>query len=200
MNSSGTFVWGDICEYKNAVTFTAVGANTWVVPAGVTKVRVEVWGGGGGASGNGSGGGGGYVTGVFTVSGGNVSYTVGAAGNAGLPAATNGGQSSASYGAFFVNAVGGEGDNSAAIFAVAAGGSFNGSSAAGFYGAAGEAGAQNRFEGYQLNSTTYRENQAGGKGGDGGNTVNTGGKGGGSSGIWGGSIKNGGQGIVIIHY
>ena len=226
-NSSGLLTWGDMCEYKNAVTFTAVGSNTWVVPAGVTKVRVEVWGGGGGATGNGSGGGGGYVTGVFTVTNGNVSYTVGGAGNGGSPAATNGGLSSASYGAFFVNAFGGEGDNSAATFNVAAGGTFSGNSASGFYGAVGESGTQNRFAGYQLNSTTYRENQTGGKGGDGGNTENTGGKGayllrdgvtssviygffgghgsmpgggGGSAGIWGGSTKNGGQGMVIIHY
>ena len=91
----------------------------------------------------------------------------------------------------------------------------------------GESGTQNKFQGYQLNSTTYRENQSGGKGGDEGNTLNTGGKGsyllrdgvsssviyaaygghgripgggGGSSGIWGGPLKNGAQGMVIIHY
>jgi len=110
---------------------------------------------------------------------------------------------------------------------VAAGGSFLGNVASGFYGAVGESGAQNRFEGYHVNSTTYRENQTGGKGGDGGNSTNTGAKGvyllrdgvtsnviygyfggdgrmpgggGGSAGTWGGQLKNGGQGMVIIHY
>jgi len=123
--------------------------------------------------------------------------------------------------------LGGEADNSAVTFNVAAGGLFSGNPASGFYGEVGEAGSQNRFEGYQLNPTTYRESQTGGKGGDGGNTTNTGGKGGyllrdgttskviygffgghgrmpggggGSAGIWGGSLKNGGQGMVIIHY
>ncbi len=226
-NSSGTFVWGDMCDYKNAVTFTTVGSGTWTVPAGVTMVRVEVWAGGGGSTGNGSGAGGGYVTGVFDVSGGSVSYTVGAGGASGSPAATSGASSLASFGAFVVSATGGEGDNSSTTFNVAAGGGFSGNSASGFYGEVGEAGAQNRFEGYMLNSTTYRENQTGGKGGDGGHTENTGGKGayilrdgvsssiiygfyggqgrmpggGGGAGLtWGGSLKNGGQGMVIIHY
>ena len=224
-NGSGVLAWGDMCEYKNAVTFTTLGAGTWTVPAGITKIRVELWGGGGGSTGNGSGAGGGYVTGVFIVAvAGSVSYTVGTGGAA---PGNSGTASSASYASFSGIAFGGAGDNSAATFNVAAGGSFTGSVAAGFYGAVGEAGAQNRFEGYQLNSTTYRESQTGGKGGDGGNTVNTGGKGmyilrdgvtsnviygffgghgsmpgggGGSGGIWGGQLKNGGQGMVIIHY
>ncbi|MEO6403948.1 MAG: glycine-rich domain-containing protein [Ferruginibacter sp.] len=226
-NSSGVLAWGDMCDYKNAVTFTNIGSSTWPVPAGVTKVRVEVWGGGGGATGNGSGAGGGYVTGIFDVSGGSVSYTVGAGGANGSPTASSGASSQASYATFIINGLGGEGDISATSGNVAAGGLFSGNSASGFYGEVGEAGAQNRFEGYQLNSTTYRENQTGGKGGNGGHSENTGGKGayllrdgatssviygysgghgrmpgggGGGSLTWGGAVKNGGQGMVIIHY
>lgn len=223
-NGSGNLAWGDMCEFKNMITFTNVGASSWTVPAGVTSIWVEAWGGGGGASGNGSGGGGGYSTAIFTViPAGSVSYTVGGGGNGGVPG-TAGGNSSVSFGSFFINAFGGSGDNSAATFFVANGGTFNGT---GYYGCVGEAGSQNRFEGYLLNSTTYRENQTGGKGGDGGNSKNTGGKGtyklrdgvssaiiyavegtpgqmpgggGGSAGIWGGTLRAGGQGMVIIHY
>jgi hypothetical protein len=223
-NSSGTLAWGDLSEFKNHVTFTSVGSSTWTVPAAVIRIRVEAWGGGGGPSGNGSAGGGGYATAIFTVTpAGNVSYTVGGGGLGGNPGIT-GGTSTVSFGSFFINAFGGSGDNSASTFLVATGGSFNG---IGHYGCVGEAGSPNKFEGYQLNATTYRESQSGGKGGDGGNSIHTGGKGvytlrdavssaviygiggshgqmpgggGGSWGIWGGSVRNGGQGMVIIHY
>lgn len=226
-NSSGNFAWGDISEFKNYITFTTVGSSTWTVPAGVTRILVEAWGGGGGSSGNGGGGGGGYVTAIFSVTSGSVSYTVGAAGAAGSPTATSGGFSLVAFSTQNVLAEGGTGDNSSTTFGVAPGGQFSGSVGLGFYGCVGEAGEQNRFEGYQFNSTTYRESQIGGKGGNGGNTINTGGKGGyrlidpvtttviygafgghgrlpggggGSPGGSGGTIKNGGPGMVIIHY
>ncbi len=48
-NGSGNLAWGDLCEYKNAVTlFNASG--TWNVPAGVTRIFIEVWGAGGGGN------------------------------------------------------------------------------------------------------------------------------------------------------
>lgn len=60
-------------------------SGTWVAPAGVTSVKVEVWGGGGkgstrNSSGNGGGGGGGaYSMGMVSVTPGNsYTYTVGA--------------------------------------------------------------------------------------------------------------------------
>jgi hypothetical protein len=226
-NSSGVLSWGDMCEYKNAVTFTTVGSSTWPIPAGVTKIRVEIWGGGGGSSVNGSGGGGGYCTGVFIVSGGSLSYTIGSGGTGGSPG-TAGTLSSASYGIYSINAFGGEGDNNAATLSVALGGGFSGSSNAGFYGIRGQDGAIQKITGFQTNSTTYRVAFLGGKGGDGGNTTNTGGTGGvgiydgvtgtnikfndpvagsipggggGSNGNnGGGTLKNGGQGMIIIHY
>ena len=61
-------------------------ANTWTVPAGVTSVKVEVWGGGGGgggaAGGAGQGGGGGaYEIKTFTVNpGDNYTLTIGSGG------------------------------------------------------------------------------------------------------------------------
>lgn len=68
-------------------TITTPGSGTWTVPAGVTSVIAEVWGGGGGggsgtSSNTGSGGGGGgYGRKSFSVTpGNNVNYTVGAGG------------------------------------------------------------------------------------------------------------------------
>lgn len=40
---------------------------SWVVPAGVTRVMLEVWGGGGGGNGSGGGGGGGYGMAIVDV-------------------------------------------------------------------------------------------------------------------------------------
>src|SRR5687767_3167062 len=49
-NGSGALSWGDLCDYKNYEMFNELGVQTWVVPAGVTKIEVEIWGGGGGGS------------------------------------------------------------------------------------------------------------------------------------------------------
>jgi hypothetical protein len=78
------------------VTFSAAGTTNWTVPAGVYRVRVELWGGGGsgGASFDssttgyaaGGGGGGGYSQAILTVKPGDViPVTVGA----GAPTAPN---------------------------------------------------------------------------------------------------------------
>ncbi len=71
---------------------TITSSQTWTVPAGVTSVKVEVWGGGGGGGGayigaGGGGGGGSYKTATFTVTlpGDNYTITIGA-GGAGGPA------------------------------------------------------------------------------------------------------------------
>ncbi len=75
----------------------------WTVPAGVTSVKVEVWGAGGGgggsrstsftnAFGGGGGGGGSYTTSTFTVSAGQTyTITYGAGGTAGAATPTAGG-------------------------------------------------------------------------------------------------------------
>lgn len=58
----------------NGQTFTSQGANSYIVPAGITSLTFKAWGGGGGggagagtAATGGSGGGGGYVTSTITV-------------------------------------------------------------------------------------------------------------------------------------
>ncbi len=73
-------------QTTRTLTFTSPG--TWTVPAGVTEITVEAWGGGGAGGGstiNGKGGsgggGGGYCINVFTVTPGQkINYTVGAGG------------------------------------------------------------------------------------------------------------------------
>ena len=44
-NSSGALTWGSICDYKNFSMFVLSGS--FIIPAGVTKVAVEIWGGAG---------------------------------------------------------------------------------------------------------------------------------------------------------
>lgn len=117
-----------------AVTDTFTISGTWVAPAGVTSVTVEVWGGGGAGGGNptnsdggGGGGGGGYSLSTITVVpatsytvvvGGGGTGVVGANGNAGgqsyfINAATvqaNGGQGGA-----VATSVGGAGGTGGAL-------------------------------------------------------------------------------------
>ncbi len=74
--------------FSSMTTYQTAGSDTFTVPAGVTKIMVEVWGGGGGGgggsggSGGGGGGAGGYAKGIFSVSAGQIySITVGAFGD-----------------------------------------------------------------------------------------------------------------------
>jgi hypothetical protein len=61
-NGSGTLAWGDMCEFKNMVSLIDTTTTLiWVVPAGVTRIWVEMWGGGG-AGLEAGGGGGAYVS------------------------------------------------------------------------------------------------------------------------------------------
>ena len=85
---------------NNQTVYTA--SNTWVVPAGIYKVSIELWGGGGGGTGSmgeaaaccisGAGGGSGeYVRDIVSVTPGNTYYITvggGGGGGAGAPAGT----------------------------------------------------------------------------------------------------------------
>ena len=88
----GNCAWGQTNQ-----DFSTAGQTTWTVPAGVTSVRVEVWGGGGGATGristsySGAGGGGGtYARKVsFAVTAGDVLYVQVGDGGSGTTAGSN---------------------------------------------------------------------------------------------------------------
>ena len=64
-NSLGATEWTDNSEFKNYVTFYENGS--LLIPPGVSRIKVELWGGGGGGAYGGGGGSGGYSTGIFTV-------------------------------------------------------------------------------------------------------------------------------------
>jgi len=104
--------------FSNWQLFTANG--TFTVPAGVTKIKVFVYGGGAGGgygsvSGGGGGGAGGYAEGIYTVVPGTpYTVTIGSGGAGGVPVlpGTSGGTSS--FGAL-ISATGGSGGASAAL-------------------------------------------------------------------------------------
>lgn len=76
----GTMAWVGGADYKNSKSFNS--SNTWIVPAGVTEIMVEIWGGGGAGSTAGGGGSGAYTRQTYTntSAGSIVTFTVGAGG------------------------------------------------------------------------------------------------------------------------
>lgn len=66
-SSTGLLGWQYPEEFRNLTSFNATGAGTWVVPAGVTRIKVELWGGGASANTSISGGAGAYVMAILTV-------------------------------------------------------------------------------------------------------------------------------------
>lgn len=173
-NSSGALNWGDLCEYKNYALIRTTGAQSWVVPAGVTQIVVEVWGPGGGGSQYCGGGGGGYARGVYTVIPGQtitMDIPVGGAGGA-TPA--NGTVTSVSIGPNGIFAFGGwRGGTSATSIAAAMGG---GADVAGnfqnFTYVMGEPGEIATMKFISSGTTNY-ETTEGGYGGNGGNSSAT---------------------------
>jgi hypothetical protein len=181
-NGNGTMGWGDMCQYNNFVTLRSVTAATWTVPAGVTKVLVEVWGAGGGGNLLAGGGGGGYIKAHFTVSPGSViNYATGDGGAAAISAsASNGSASSCTVGSVTITANGGQG----ALFLTAtngqggSGGSYSVSGGfANYIGLLGGSGKSQERSFYQFNATTYYENGKAGRGGDAPNNPDSGGAG-----------------------
>jgi hypothetical protein len=191
-NSSNILAWANICDYKNMVTFvdTSVLSVNWLVPAGVTKVWIEMWGGGG-AGFLAGGGGGAYVSFFRNVVEGNLfSIEVGKGGKD-VPAgaiAQNGGTSRVTSGGVNVNifANGGSG----AISNISSGynqdlsgtgGSyliFPGTVQDGFFVLTGHGGQPLKTEYNLLPANQYNQIDMYGNGGDAGNTQNTGGYGG----------------------
>jgi protein involved in temperature-dependent protein secretion len=186
----------------NMQVFTS--STTWIVPAGITKVHVKVWGGGGaGASGvsvtgGGSGGGGGaYSEGIISVSG-SVIVTVG---NGGASNGANGTASSFA-GVTTVSANGGMGGTVGA--AGGAGGTIGTGTVQVAGGSGGTGGSgDDSFGGIGGNSPF---GGGGGGGGGNGNTAYNGvtgtfpGGGGGGGNEAGGTFGVGAGGLVIIYW
>ena len=170
-NGNGTMAWDDMCQYNSFVTLRSISASTWTVPAGVTKILVEAWGGGGGANVLAGGGAGGYVRAHFNVNPGDIiNYSTGDGGAGAIAVSgTSGTNSVCTVGLVTITAGGGQG----AIYLTASngqggvGGSFSLSgSFANYFGLAGGSGKSQERSYYTYNATTYYESGKAGRGGD----------------------------------
>ncbi len=177
-NGDGSMSWGNLCQYNNFVTLRSLTTSIWTVPAGVTRIVVELWGAGGGGNVLAAGGGGGYIKAHFTVAPGDaISYTTGDGGPGAVSAtAANGTNSNCTVGPVTITAGGAQG----ALYLTAANGQagFGGSysvsgSFINYVGATGTAGGSLERSFWQYNATTYYESGKAGRGGDAGNS-NTG--------------------------
>jgi hypothetical protein len=187
---------------------------SFVVPQGVTRLRVRAFGGGGGGGGNtgsgggGGGGGGGYAEGIFAVGPGQViAVAVGAAGSAGgnaggSAAANSGGNGGASsFGAFLSAAggLGGHGSLAGGQGNSGAGGSGSGG-AVNMGGSAGNAGHNAGASGFGGHGGAAAAGGGGGAGSSGLPSAGgfPGGGGAGGGGNFGGA--GGAAGLVIVEY
>lgn len=181
-NNSGTLAWGDICDYKNMATFSN-SSGSWAVPAGVTKVWVELWGAGGGGNVYAGGGGGAYISAIFEVTPSSLVYYSSGAGGAGATLnAVAGAYSNISYPTASINLVAYGGQ--AALFSNpyylqgSSGGSFSISSGfTSYIGIPGNSGRSSVATTLQSSATNFYEVISDGVGGDAGNTTATGGLG-----------------------
>ncbi len=191
-NSSNLLSWATLCDFKSMATFidTSVLSSQWNIPAGVTKIRIEMWGGGG-AGMLAGGGGGGYLS-IFrnVLPGNNLVITVGKGGKD-LPSSgfnQSGGASSVVSASAGINAYafGGTGaftstgaynqdlpGTGGVIIPAGGGGGHDG-----FYGQGGQAGSPLRTEYFLLPSNQYNRVDNYGNGGNAANTQNTAGIGG----------------------
>ncbi|MBL0183463.1 MAG: hypothetical protein IPP96_14690 [Chitinophagaceae bacterium] len=182
-NSSGTLAWGDMSDYKNFATFLSTGS--WLVPAGVTKIAVELWGPGGGGASVGGGGGGSYIVGVFTVTPGNtINISVGPGGAGATNSVSSGGDGTFSrviIGGVEIDAYGGKGavyNSAGSYYSSGDGGSYYASPGfTAFIGIYGQNGTVSKKNYAQAGTATFYEIGEMGNGGDAANTVNSGGKG-----------------------
>lgn len=87
-NDNGDLSWQYPEEFRNINSFVTPGTGTWIVPAGVTRIKVELWGGGAAGASFSSGGAGAYIMSILSVAPAQTwSYTVGAGGS-GSPGAS----------------------------------------------------------------------------------------------------------------
>jgi hypothetical protein len=187
---------------------------SFVVPQGVTRLRVRAFGGGGGGGGNtgsgggGGGGGGGYAEGIFAVGPGQViAVAVGAAGGAGgnaggSAAANSGGNGGASSFGVFLSAaggLGGQGSMAGGQGNSGAGGSGSGG-AVNMVGSGGNAGHNAGASGFGGRGGAAAAGGGGGAGSSGLPSAGgfPGGGGAGGGGNFGGAA--GAAGLVIVEY
>jgi hypothetical protein len=186
-NNTGSLAWGDLSQFKKAITFLSNGS--WTVPAGVTQIAVEAWGGGGGSTNYSGGGGGGYIYAVFAVTpAANINFSIGTGGigNSSISGniqAGDGGTTSLGSQNASLSAYGGDGSiysQGSSYGFVSAGGSYAASPLETFYyyGIKGQAGTANSDRYEQSAPGIFFDIENSGKGGDGGNSSNTGGAGG----------------------
>ncbi len=179
-NNSGSTQWVDMGGYKNFVRLGFPSGN-WTVPAGVTKIVVQLWGGGGGGSKDAGAGSGGYMMAMVPVTPGDVlPYVTGAGALGGTTTGGNGGNTTlAAAGVTFYAMGGGGAQSSGTDLYYGSGGGFDISSALflSSFGVNGEAGLNNTLEYMQKSSTEFLKVTSGGNGGNSPYVPNTGGKG-----------------------
>jgi hypothetical protein len=200
-NTSGQLQWTNKGGFDNVIVFENTGSNTWVIPAGVTKIMIEAWGAGGGGSSLGGGGGGGYFSSIQNTTGiSSIYMEIGESGYRGTTSeATNGGNTSVSVGFLTITAFGGFAGHVSISSTVVSGATrINVQNTPGYGGShsdpttissatsrtiglRGEKGHVKKIDISPVHSPTPvfagDETQYGGDGGDAGNTIHTGGKG-----------------------
>lgn len=192
MNGNGVMQWGFTNEFRNYSVFqyTTTGAvQTFNIPAGVTRIKAELWGGGGYGtntyitgweySGAG-GGGGGYITGYFDVAG--ISSVTLVVGNGGATFA-NGGTSRIDVGSpvktlFALGGTTAQWVSATSTFQVGFGGGYSATNTNNYIGIYGEPGTPMITSYEQRSSTEFVSKRFYGHGGNSGNTTTTGGRGG----------------------
>lgn len=194
---------------RSLAVFTPTTQGTWIVPSGVSALRLRIWGGGGagGAGFGGAGGGGaggGYSEGFYTVSAGESFFVT--VGNGGVGTGTPGGSSSFGN---IASAGGGQAGATGASGAVGAGGASGGNAISSGVSVTGQSG------GAGIDTGAFALSGAGGVafGGGGANAVAavSGGAsspgnsctmagGGGSGGVLNGVGGQGGPGLVLVEW
>jgi hypothetical protein len=198
-DASNNPVWGNLSNYQNIAVFdcnntaTSPGANNctqiWTVPAGVTSILVECWGGGGGGGWATAGAGGGYITAKINVAPlSNASLTIGAGGGNASSATygVTGGTTSFGVGAISLIANGGAGGNYTNLLTSSGGnifptpgGDFTATNLGNnFYGLNGSGGGYSERSFTQVSTNVFAPIVRFGNGGDAGNAVGSGAKGG----------------------
>jgi hypothetical protein len=151
-NPLGPWPATGVSGFTNFEVFDTPGTYTWTVPAGVTKIMVEVWGGGGGGNYNPhinlggytkSGGGGGYGKGIFTITSGSYMVIVGSGGRGASPPLGNGKDGGTSSFGSLISATGGGGGT----YVYGGGGPGNGGSSNAYINIRGKRGGENVWAG-----------------------------------------------------